>query len=64
MRAKARYHWFESDAFNRNFGQEIDIGLSGKWKNIRFGLEYADFNADGFSSDTQVLILSTEYNFD
>ena len=64
VRAKAQYHWFESDVFNRNFGQEIDIGLSGKWKNIRFGLEYADYKADGFSSDTQVFILSTEFNFD
>jgi len=42
VRANAQYHWFESDAFNRNYGQELDIGLSGKWKNIRFGLEYAD----------------------
>ena len=64
VRANASYHWFESDAFNRNFGQEIDIGVSGKWKNIRFGLEYADYNADDFSSDTQVFILSTEFNFD
>ena len=64
VRANAQYHWFESDAFNRNYGQELDIGLSGKWKNIRFGLEYADYNEDGFSSDTQVFILSTEFNFD
>ena len=64
VRVHAQYHWFESDAFNRNFGQEIDIKLSGKWKNIRLGLEYADYNEDGFGSDTQVLILSTEFHFD
>lgn len=64
IRAHAQYHWFESDEFNRNFGQEIDVELSGKWKNIRLGLEYADYNADGFSSDTQVFILSTELHFD
>jgi len=64
VRAKAEYHWFESDVFNRNFGQEFDIGLSGKWNNIRFGLEYADYNAEDFSSDTQVFILSLEFNYD
>ena len=64
VRAQAQYHWFDSDAFNRNFGQELDIALSGKWKNIRFGLEYADFNANSFSSNTDVFILSTEFSFD
>ena len=64
VRARLSYHWFESDEFRRDFGQEIDIGLSGKWKNIRFGLEYADYNADNFSTDAQVFILSTEFNFD
>jgi len=64
VQAVARYHWFESDAFNRPYGQEIDIGLSGKWKNVRFGVEYADYEADSFSSDTKVFILSTEFNFD
>lgn len=61
---KVSHHWFESDAFDRKYGQEIDFSLSAKWKNLRFGLEYADYNADTFSSDTQVLILSTEFNFD
>ena len=64
VRAHAQYHWFESDALNRNFGQEIDLELNGKWKNIRLGLEYANYNADGFNSDTQVFILSTEFHFD
>ena len=64
VRANLQYHWFESDEFSSNYGQELDLGLSGKWKNIRFGLEYADYNEDGFSSDTQVFILSTEFNFD
>ncbi len=58
------HHWFESDAFNRKYGQEIDFSASAKWKNFRLGLEYADYNADNFSSDTQVLILFTEFNFD
>ncbi len=64
VRAQARYHWFESDEGNEDFGKELDIELSGKWKNIRFGLEYADYDADSFSSDAQVFILSTEFNFD
>jgi len=64
VRGEIRHHWFESDAFDRQFGTEFDIGLSGKWKNIRVGLEYADYKADTFSSDTRVFILSTEFNFD
>ncbi len=64
IRARASYHWFESDEGNDSFGEEFDIALSGKWKNIRFGLEYADYDANSFSSDAQVFILSTEFNFD
>ena len=64
VRTRVSYHWFESDADNNNFGQEFDIELSAKWKNIRFGLEYADYNANSFRSDAQVFILSTEFNFD
>lgn len=64
IRARASYHWFESDEGNDYLGEEIDIELSGKWKNIRFALEYADYNANSFSSDAQVFILSTEFNFD
>ena len=56
VRARASYHWFESDEGNVDFGEEIDIALSGKWKNIRFSLEYADYDANSFSSDAQVLI--------
>ena len=64
VQAKAEYHWFESDADNSAYGQEIDLSLSGKWKNIRFGIEYADYEADSFSSDTQVFIFSTTFDFD
>ena len=64
IRARATYHWFDPHAGNDSFGEEIDIALSGKWKNMRFGLEYADYKAKSFSSDAQVLILSTEFNFD
>ena len=64
VRARASYHWFESDEGNNDFGEEIDFEISGKWKNIRFGVEYADYNANSFSSDAQVFILSTEFNFD
>ena len=64
IRARATYHWFESDAGNNDFGEEINFALSGKWKNIRFGLEYADYDANSFSSDAQAFILSTEFTFD
>ena len=64
VRARASYHWFGADEGNEDFGEEFDIALSGKWKNIRFGLEYADYNADSFSTDARVFILSTEFNFD
>ena len=64
IRAGASYHWFESDEGNSNFGEEIDFELSGKWKSVRFGLEYADYNANSFNSNAQVFILSTEFNFD
>ena len=64
VRIGASYHWFESDEFSRNFGQEIDLGISAKWKNIRFDLEYANYDAEQFSTDTKAIILSTEYNFD
>lgn len=64
VRSRASYHWFESDAGSNALGQEFDIELSAKWKNIRFGLEYADYDANSFRSDAQVFILSTEFHFD
>jgi len=61
---RVEQHWFESDALNRSYGQETDFAVSAKFKDFRFGLEYADYNEDGFGSDTRVFILSTEFNFD
>lgn len=59
----ARFHWFEADTDGRNYGRELNLSLKAKVNKTRFGLEYANYNAATFSSDTQTLFFTTEISF-
>lgn len=59
----ARHHWFEADTDGRNYGRELDLSLKAKIDKIGFALEYANYDAETFSSDTQTLFLTTEISF-
>jgi len=59
----ARHHWFEADTDSRNYGRETDLSLKAKIDKIGFALEYANYDAQTFSGDTQTLFLTTEISF-
>lgn len=59
----ARHHWFDADTDGRNYGRELDMSIKAKVDKVGFALEYANYNAETFSSDTQTLFLTTEISF-
>jgi len=63
IRSFARHHWFEADIDGRNYGRELNLSLKAKLNQVGFALEYADYKAETFSSDTKTLFLTTEISF-
>lgn len=59
----ARHHWFEADTNGRNYGRELNLSLKSKINRVGLALEYADYKAQTFSSDTKTLFLTTEISF-
>lgn len=59
----ARYHWFEADTDGRNYGRELNLSLKTRINKIGLALEYADYKAETFSTDTKTLFLTTEISF-
>jgi len=64
LKAMAVYHRFNSEYGDIHYGNEIDLLLAYKInKNYNISLKYADYNADGFSVDTQKFWISLGANF-
>ena len=63
VKSFARYHWFEADTDGRNYGRELNLSLKARVSKTGFALEYADYKAETFSSDTKALFLTTEISF-
>jgi hypothetical protein len=54
LKFDAIYHDFSADVGNGSYGTEIDLQISKKFmEHYSFGLKYANYQADGFGSDTQ-----------
>jgi hypothetical protein len=52
--ALAKYYSFRSDYGDKNYGDEWDFSLSYKFgAHLQVGIEYADYQADGFGASTQ-----------
>lgn len=58
-----RHHWFEADTDGRDYGREVNLSLKAKVNKVGLALEYADYQADTFSSDNKALFLTTEFSF-
>lgn len=62
---EAAYHEFWSDRGGRHFGSEWDAGIFKKFAtdygNWTAGIQYAAYDADNFSSDTDKLWVSLQY---
>lgn len=59
----AIYHDFSAETGGVDYGSEINLLASAKWKKLGLTLKYADYNADGFATDTQKLWFQVDYAF-
>lgn len=58
-----RYHDFDSDIGNQDFGQEFDLVASANpWKNVTLRLKYGDFNSD-ILPDARRLFLTVGFKY-
>ena len=61
-RVALRYHQFDSDAGDLDYGSEIDLIVSYRFKKrLQLDLEYSSYSANSFSSDKQRFALSFRY---
>lgn len=63
VRIFARHHWFRPDTSGEKYGTEWNASISGQYDNIILSLEYSDYRADSFSTDTRSLFLTTQLRF-
>ncbi len=63
IRASVSHHWFSSERGNIDYGTEIDATLQFTFKNILARLDYANYNADAFASDTEKLFVTLTRSF-
>lgn len=58
---QAAYHRFESDRLVRRYGEELDLLASAKLGKTALSVRYADYDAQGFGSDTRKLWLQLDW---
>ncbi len=63
VRLKAALHHFTSDRAVRTYGDELDLLASGKLGPLMLTLRYADYRENGFSADTQRLMVQVEWKY-
>ena len=61
--AYARHHWFQANSDRRNYGTEFNASLNAQLNEFDLSLEYAAYQADGFSSNTRSVFFTTQYRF-
>jgi hypothetical protein len=59
----AVYHDFSADTGGGDFGSEFNLQASSKWKKLGLTLKYADYNSDGFATDTNKVWIQVDYGF-
>ncbi len=58
------YHSFSAEEGSADYGTEWDVDLTRKFlENYMFGVRYANYNTDGFATDTQKLIFTLAARF-
>jgi hypothetical protein len=57
----AIYHRYGSDRLGLRYGDEVDLQAIAKVKRYTFTLKYADYQANGFATDTKKLWASIEW---
>lgn len=56
------YHDFSADVGGADYGSELDLQVSAKWKKLGLTLKYADYNADDFATDTTKLWFQLDFS--
>lgn len=59
----AVYHDFQADTGGGDYGSEVNLLATAKWKKLGLTLKYADYNADGLATDTQKLWFQIDFGF-
>ncbi|WP_298290623.1 alginate export family protein [Novosphingobium sp.] len=63
LNANVTYHEFRSDVGGVKFGSEWDASLGFKTRNVGWLVKYANYNADKFGVDREILWLQAEVAF-
>ena len=59
-----RYHHFEAESIDQDYGNEIDASISMRLKsNLTARLKYAQYESDGFSVDTKIVWFLINFKF-
>lgn len=59
----AGFHYFEANTGGETYGTEFNAGLRARINQFALSLEFAAYDAETFSSDTQTLFFTTEFQF-
>lgn len=59
----AIYHDFSAETGGEDYGSEINLLATAKWKKLGLTLKFADYNADEFATDTQKIWFQVDYAF-
>lgn len=63
VRFAAAHHDFSAETDSGSYGTEIDLLATAKWRKLAFTVKYADYNADGFATDTRKLWFQIDYAY-
>jgi hypothetical protein len=61
LSALVAYHRYEADRTALEYGSETNVQLQARWKRFKGLLKYADYQADGFATDTRKFWIQFEY---
>lgn len=63
LRFVATYHDFRAENVSLKYGTETNLLAVANWKKMTFLIKFADYNADGFGTDTTRLIFDVGVKF-
>lgn len=63
IRANASYHWFDADRGSADYGTETDVSLRARVQTFGVAVEYANYQADTFATDTERVFFTVSRRF-
>lgn len=63
VKGSIRYHQFDSDFGNLDYGDEVDFVISAKYKRFLFLAKFGEYNANQFGADTRRLTFDVNFAF-